>query len=143
MLKIDLLEKNVNMPVTIQFKDETLNGVILQTFRIPIVFEKASVEEIIRTRVLREVEKYNETIAEYYNGLVQPDDAERTLNGFRMKKRKKIDPEKQCKEAIQGFENNAFILLYNNQQVDKLDEVLSIDENTEISFIKLTPLVGG
>lgn len=74
---------------------------------------------------------------------MQPDEAEKVLNGFRMKKKRTIDPQKQWEKALEGFSENAFIVLFNNQQVEDLEQVLAIDENTEISFIKLTPLVGG
>ena len=33
---------------------------------------------------------------EYFRGLVQPTDAERVLNGYRLRQRRKIDWEKQC-----------------------------------------------
>jgi hypothetical protein len=36
-----------------------------------------------------EVEIYNNKMPEYFNGLVQPNDAEKTLNGLRLKDKQK------------------------------------------------------
>jgi hypothetical protein len=41
-----------------------------------IVLDRLTVRELIEVRVRREVEKYNETISDYYQGLVQPTDVE-------------------------------------------------------------------
>jgi selenophosphate synthase len=128
---------------TIIFKDETMTGTILNTWSLPIVYETLSVRDIIQARVYKEVDKYNETTSTYFNGLIQPDQTESTLNGYKMKKHRKINPEEQFQKAIEGFQSNSFMILINNRQVETLDEIIPIDENIEISFIKLIPLVGG
>ncbi len=128
---------------TITFKDETMTGTVLNTWTEPVVYETMSVQDIIKVRVYREVEKYNENTSAYFNGFVQPDQAEATLNGYKMKKQRAIDPEEQYQKALKGFSSNGFILLINNRQANSLNEIVAIDENVEISFIKLVPLVGG
>ena len=55
--------------------------------------------DLIRARVYREVRDYNLDQPEYFQGLVQPSDAERSLNGFKMRKRRRIDPERQFELA--------------------------------------------
>jgi len=101
------------------------------------------VRELIRTRVANEVRDYNLSQPEYFRGLVQPTDAERSLNGFRMRKRRRIDPEKQFELAIKSFYANGFIVLVNDRQVDELDEEIEIRPDTTVTFLKLVPLVGG
>lgn len=129
--------------VHLKFKDETMSGKVLNTWTVPLVYERATVLDIIKVRVRKEVEKYNESVSDYFNGLIQPSDTELTLNGYKMKKKRKIDIEEQCLRAVEGFQTNQFILLYNNKQAESLEEVIEINENMEITFIKLTPLVGG
>lgn len=131
------------MALLLKFKDETMAGQTLRAWTVPIVIDRITVREIIETRVTREVEKYNETCSDYYNGLVQPDETEVTLNGYKMNKTRRINPEEQCRKAIDGYKSNSYIILINNSQPESLDELIEIDENTEISFIKLIPLVGG
>ncbi len=98
---------------------------------------------MIRTRVANEVSDYNLSQPEYFRGLVQPTDAERSLNGFKMRKGRMIDPEKQLELAIKAFYSNGFILLVNDRQVDELDEEIEIRPDTTVTFLKLVPLVGG
>ncbi|HNO23712.1 MAG TPA: hypothetical protein PKK94_12075, partial [Leptospiraceae bacterium] len=59
------------MAVNLKFKDETMTGNVLRTWTVPVVYERATVAEIIGTRVEREVEKYNQSAEDYFNGLVQ------------------------------------------------------------------------
>jgi hypothetical protein len=57
--------------------------------------------------------------------------------------RRAIDWEKQAKAAEQGFLANRFFLLVGDRQVTELDQVLKIEADTDVRFVKLVPLVGG
>ena len=92
---------------------------------------------------MAEVAQYNNKLPEYYNGLVQPTDAEQTLNGYKLKAKRKVDAEKQVYAALHAFENNGYFVLIDNIQAESLEQMVVINSNTAISFIKLTPLVGG
>ena len=131
------------MPVTIEIKDATAGGKI--TNSIPITFDNeiTSVREIIRSRVTAEVEIYNKKMPEYFNGLVQPLDAEKTLNGYKMQKRRRVDPEKQVLIALHSFEINVYFILIDTIQAESLDQMVMVNPNTNVSFVKLMPLVGG
>lgn len=123
--------------------DQTLSGQPLGETLIEFEKNSVSLKDIIKTRVEMEVNKYNEKMTEYYNGLVQPLEAEKTLNGYKMKKNKKIDAEMQVYIALQAFQKNGYFVLVDNQQANNLDEAIQITSETKVSFIKLTPLVGG
>lgn len=99
--------------------------------------------ELIRERVKREVEDFNYTQPELFHGLVQPTDTERTLNGFKFSKRRTLDWREQFESAMEGFQRNAFVLLVDDTQVESLDQVLILSANTQVTFLKLVPLVGG
>ena len=124
-------------------KDETAGGVTIHEVPVSFDSELASVKEIIRARVYAEVDGYNNKMPEYFKGLVQPGDAEKTLNGYKMKKKHKIDAEQQYLVALDAFRENGYFLLIDNIQAESLEQFVVINEQTEISFIKLTPLVGG
>jgi hypothetical protein len=98
---------------------------------------------LIRARVYEEVRAYNLRQPEYFRGLVQPTDAERTLNGFKVRQRRRIDPEKQFEKAIGLFYRNGFLILVDDRQVEELEEEIQIRQNTTVTFLKLIPLVGG
>ena len=129
--------------VTLTIKDETAGGKIINELQLYFASELTTVKEIIEARVVAEVEAYNNTMPYYFNGLVQPGDAEKTLNGYKLKDRKKVDAEKQCMVALNAFQKNVFFLLIDNIQSESLDQMVVINNNTIVSFIKLTPLVGG
>jgi hypothetical protein len=131
------------MSVTITIKDETSTGKV--THQIPVSFssELVSVKEIIKARVYADVNNYNRRLPEYFQGLVQPSDAEKTLNGYKLKERRKVDPEKQHLTALDAFSKNGYFMLIDNIQAESLEQMVVITPSTEISFIKLTPLVGG
>jgi len=112
-------------------------------FTLDVVDERITVRELIRARVYREVRDYNLDQPEYFHGLVQPSDAERSLNGFKMRSRRKIDPERQFELAKRAFYSNGFILLVDDRQVDELEDEIQIRPDTTVTFLKLVPLVGG
>ncbi len=76
-------------------------------------------------------------------GLVQPTDAETTLNGYRLKTARRLDWEKQADVAEAAFARNGFFILIDDHQVDDLDERVDLTGDVEVAFVKLVPLVGG
>lgn len=123
--------------------DATPTGEKLRSFTLDSLTERVTVREIIRARIWQEVRDYNQKCGELFHGLVQPTDAERTLNGWRMKERRAIDWEQQFARACEAFERNGFFLLVADRQAQSLDEVFEVRVETEVQFVKLTPLVGG
>ncbi|MEO8772059.1 MAG: hypothetical protein ABI402_18315 [Ferruginibacter sp.] len=129
--------------ITLTIKDETVTGKMVNELSITFDSELRTVAAIIEARVKAEVSAYNEKQPEYFRGLVQPGDAEQTLNGYKLKSRKKVDEEKQLLVALDAFQKNGFFILIDNIQSESLEQMIVINKNTNISFIKLTPLVGG
>jgi hypothetical protein len=104
-----------------------------------------TLRDLIRTRVREEVAKANAAIVEgrAFRTLVQPTEAEATLNGYRLQKGKTIDWRRQADKAEDAFGRNGFFVLVNGRQVEHLDEELALTADSEIRFVRLTPLVGG
>ena len=133
------------MSTTLTIRDETsfsLGGDDEQ-FTLDVPTERITVRALIRTRVFQEVHDYNLNRPEYFRGLVQPTGAERTLNGFKVRQRRSLDPEKQFQKAIESFYRNGFLILVNDRQVEELEEEIEIRPDTTVEFLKLVPLVGG
>jgi hypothetical protein len=134
------------MSTTLKIRDETtlsLGGDEEGGVTLEVLTARITVRDLIRTRVANEVRDYNLSQPEYFRGLVQPTDAESTLNGFRMRNRRKIDPEKQFELALRAFYTNGFILLVDDKQVEELEEEIEVRPDTTVTFLKLVPLVGG
>jgi hypothetical protein len=54
-----------------------------------------------------------------------------------------IDVERQVKRAIEAFRARSFMIVSAGRQFSELDEELTLSEQNQVAFIKLTPLVGG
>lgn len=130
---------------TLTIQDETATGSILHRLKLEISQEMLTVRELITQRVHQEVAAHNARQTELFQGLVQPTDSERLLNGrgYRLHHAKPIDAEQQVYKALEAFQKNGFFLLVNDRQVESLDAEVWLGAGVTASFLKLTPLVGG
>jgi len=130
---------------TLTIRDEVTSNIGKADYVITIrlTSPRLTVRDLIRERVRQEVEDFNNKQSELYNGLVQPTDTERTLNGFKFRTRRNLDWQEQFDKAVEGFQRNAFILLVDDSQVDDLEQLIAISPETQVTFVKLVPLVGG
>lgn len=133
------------MQTTLTIKDETTSNLGVANFviSIPLTTQRFTARDLIRERVKKEVEDFNIKQPELFHGLVQPKDAERTPNGFKLRKPRQLDWREEFDKAIEGFHQNAFVLLVNDSQVEDLDQVIPLSPETSVTFLKLVPLVGG
>src|SRR5262245_2387249 len=136
------------MSITLTIRDETASGKVYS--ETPLVFpaERITVRELIRERVYQEVQDFNREQGEQvFRGLVQPTDTERALNGqrpeYRLNKHRTIDWKDQFEKALVAFEANGFFILIDQSQAESLDQEFNIRPSTEVSFVRLTMLVGG
>lgn len=131
------------MPATLTIRDETSSGSTVHEFTLDFLDEEITVRELIERRVYEEVHEYNASKPGYFRGLVQPTDAEATLNGYRLRSQREIDWREQRDRALEAFERNGFFILIDDRQAERLDERIRIRLGTEVTFVKLVPLVGG
>ena len=131
------------MAATLTIHDESATGETLLELTLNVSAERITVRDLIRQRVWHEVEEFNRRKPDTFRGLVQPTDSERTLNGYKLKQPRTIDATTQLAKAIDAFQNNRIIMLVDDRQVESLDEEIALQPNTRVSFLRLTPLVGG
>jgi hypothetical protein len=129
-------------------RDETAAGHVFHELPLEFPMERVSVRGLIRERVYQEVQDYNQQQNEsVFRGLVQPTDAERILNGnrteYRLPKHRQIDWKPQFENAVEAFGKNGFLVLIDDKQAESLDQEFVIGHGTQVSFVKLTLLVGG
>jgi hypothetical protein len=105
---------------------------------------RITVRELIRLRVALEVEQFNRERPEIFEGLVQPDESERILNGYRVKFHylRTLDAERQFARAVQAFESRRFLVIAGGRQIESIDEEIDLAAG-EVEFFKLAPLMGG
>jgi hypothetical protein len=140
---------------TITIHDQTTSGTSTHSLTLDILSETITVRELIRSRVYQEVQDFNLKSTQSaslggvtgggptFNGLIQPTDTERTLNGYKLKTPRQIDWKPQFEKACEAFASNRILLLIDNTQPTDLDQPLTLKHDTRISFLKLVPLVGG
>ena len=134
------------MTSVLAVRDDTLSGATTRRLSLFFPDERITVRELIRERVYQEVTEYNfrsRRQGGVFRGLVQPTDTERTLNGFKVPKGRDIDWEAQFARAIDAFGRNGFFILVDDRQAETLEQEIVIGPSTQVSFLKLTPLVGG
>ena len=131
------------MTTVLTIHDETTSGQKTNTFTLDCLTERMTVRELIRARIYQEVQDYNQKQPEYFRGLVQPTEAERVLNGYKVRAKRTINWEEQYQHALKAFERNGFFVLVGNKQAESLDQEFEVKVDTEVSFVKLVPLVGG
>ena len=132
------------MANTLTIRDEEMTGKAIHEFSLVFLTEKITVRELIRSRVYQEVQDHNaKQNLSVFQGLIQPSDAERTLNGYKLKKPRQIDWKVQFEKAVEAFQKSQILILVNERQVESLDEEIEIATDTAVSFLRLTLLVGG
>jgi hypothetical protein len=131
------------MPATLKIRDESAGGKTLREFAIEVLTERITVRELIRSRIYQEVQDYNYRQPAEFQGLVQPTDAEQTLNGWKLAKKRQVDWKNQYEKALEAFEANRILILVGDEQMESLDQEIEIGPDTCVSFLRLTMLVGG
>jgi hypothetical protein len=133
------------MGVTVSIRDQIGARATAQPAVELDVPAAVTLRDLIRTRVREEVAKANAAIGQgrAFRTLVQPTEAEGTLNGYRLGKGRTIDWRRQADKAEAAFGRNGFFVLVDGRQVEGLDEELALTADAEIRFVRLTPLVGG
>lgn len=132
------------MAATVTILDEEMTGNTINEFPLDLLNEHITVRELIRSRVYQEVKDHNARKNHTeFRGLVQPTDAERTLNGYRLKEPRLIDWMEQFEKAVEAFEKNQILILVDDHQVESLDEEIEVRADRTVSFLRLTLLVGG
>jgi hypothetical protein len=130
------------MAITLTIRDET-TGHASQEFSMEVPTERLTVRELIRSRVYQEVQDFNLRRPEVFRGLVQPADAERTLNGYKVRSAKPIDWKEQFRVATESFEQNRFVILLDDKQLADLDQEIEMQPKSTVTFLRLMPLAGG
>lgn len=128
---------------TLTVHDETASGEKTRSFTLENLTERLTVRDLIRARIYQEVQDHNRSGATLFRGLVQPSDTEKTLNGFKFSRPRTLDWEEQYRHALDTFARNGFFVLVGDRQAESLDEEFTVSPETEVSSVRLVPLVGG
>ncbi|MEX0717867.1 MAG: hypothetical protein WD066_14835 [Planctomycetaceae bacterium] len=118
------------MSATLTIRDENLAGQSLREWELEVLTERLTVRELLHSRVYQEVQDYNRGLGDVFQGLVQPEEAEKALNGWKLKQPRQLDWKKQHERAVEAFEQNRILILVNDRQAASLDEEFEIEPQT-------------
>jgi hypothetical protein len=138
--------REVCLVATITVRDETFPGREKAELTLEFLTERVTVWELIRGRVYQEVTEHNakRALAPAARPLVEPTATERLLNGTaEAAPPKRVDWQQQFDRALKAFHRNGFLVMVNGQQYDLLDAEIELSTDTQITFLRLVPLVGG
>ncbi|WP_341718928.1 hypothetical protein QQG74_03920 [Micromonospora sp. FIMYZ51] len=129
---------------TVTFVDESTAGARTPAWALRIFEERLTLRELIRRRIHQEVAEYHAATPAPRRLLVQPTRTEQALNGDPAERSpRRVDPARQVALAEEAFGRNGFVVLVGDRQVEELDDELDLRRDTEVTFLKLVPLVGG
>lgn len=132
------------MPVCVTVRDETSTGQVVNELSLELLTERVTVRELIRSRVYQEVQDHNlRAAAKPFRGLVQPAETEVALNPAPRSTPRPIDWRRQFEVATQAYERRGFLILVDDQQAGGLDDEITLRAGSQVSFLRLVPLVGG
>jgi hypothetical protein len=146
------------MQVALKVFDRNMGRPAKLVRELRLVSERTTARDVIRRRIEVEATELNRAAAGEINStaladsLVVPSLVEMALNGNRRygfrrnparAAAKVIEVEEQLRIALEAFEKGSFIMLFDGRQITMPDEELTLAESSSVTFIKLTPLVGG
>jgi hypothetical protein len=124
-------------------RDQSTAGSDIDTITLDFPTEVITIREIIRERVYQEVQDYNTRTDGAFRGLVQPTGATPARRGYTLKPGRQIDWKQQFENACKAFESSRVLVLVGEKQAESLEEKVTLTRGTEVTFLRLVPLVGG
>lgn len=113
-----------------------------EKYALPVPSNSMTARDLIRLYVTDQVERFNQTPVDRTSRHQSPE--ERILNPDRpVNYAQRRDSHTECERALQAFSANGFFLLIDDKQVTDLDQEIAIKQDTTVTFLRLTPLVGG
>jgi hypothetical protein len=111
-----------------------------------LVSERITPRGIIRRRVEAEIEILRQRATAHdrtRSFLIDVAPAEATLNPLVPKSRRLPDVDMETARACVAFQRQAFIMLFDDRQIDDLDAEVTVTPDSKVVFLYLTPLKGG
>lgn len=115
----------------IMMRDQSRAGHVLGGARVADLPDEVSIRDVVRTRIHGEVAAYNAGPGPVFCGLVQPADAVRHSDGFRMRQPRPLDAELLIAAAEEAIGLGMLWLRLDDRPVD-LDELITPADHDEL-----------
>ena len=132
------------MSVVLNTIDQVLGAAKSAGPQLSFPRDHITAREIIRTRVLMEVDRYNRSAcADHALSLLFPPKEEHALNGPRRSQPRQLNAERQIEVALEAIRKGRIVIMFNGVHISDLDAPLLVTPVSEARFLQLVPLVGG
>jgi len=131
------------MKKMMKINDEDVRGDCYHSFRLPNDADNLTVRDLIKLRVETEVMGFNMRRPLCFYTLVQPQGAELTPKGYRLKTHRNIDWRVQYEAALAAFEENRFLISVAGSDRQSLEDVIDTSDFIEINFVKFNEIIAG
>jgi hypothetical protein len=131
---VDLRRPTLVPMAEMVMRDQSRAGHVLGGTRVVDLPDEVSVRDVVRTRIRGEVAAYNADPGPVFRGLVQPADAVRQTDGFRMREPRPLDAELLIAAAEEATVLGLLRLRLDGRPVD-LDERITLADNGELVAI--------
>ncbi len=126
---------------TVKIRDESVPRSEVVEALLALSSAKLTARDLIAERVRMEIDRRLLTQdGRIAPALIAPTEKETLLNRMTLKV---VNIEAKIEVALRAFEANGFILLVDDKQIESLDTQIELTPETVVTFLKLTPLVGG
>ena len=128
----------VDSPISIKILDETTSGTILNQLKLDFLTAKISLCDLITNRVRTEIENQKQSQTPQMYSLIEGD-TDKTESEL-------LNPDlihKKVEFALEMFQKNGFLVLIDDVQMVDLTQEIYLNHQTQITFLKLIPLIGG
>jgi hypothetical protein len=105
--------------------------------------ERITVRQLICLYIDHQIEQYRGKCKDSkQHSFFIPLEQEQSLSGIQPGEGK-LNPEKLYSRALDAFSNNQFVLLVDDQQIEELEQDVFVTAKSNVTFLKLMPLIGG
>ncbi len=125
----------------VEMRDLSPGGHQLSGATVEGLPDRASIREILTTRIRAEVAAYNEDPGRLYRGLVQPEDAVRYSDGFRMPNPRPLDAERLLTATEEAVRAGVVIFHVGDLAVDDLEHEVDLNEHQQLTTVLRRPIV--
>ncbi|CAN0585552.1 unnamed protein product, partial [Ectocarpus sp. 12 AP-2014] len=102
--------------------------------------QKLTAGELIAERVRAECD---DVAGKWKSCLIELSPDEVKLNSEVKARAPYFEPQNRVTDALAAFNANAFVLLVDDEQIETLEQEITMTPTSVVTFLKLTPLVGG
>lgn len=127
---------------TITITDTSTDLTTRETFSLDFLTERVTVRELIRSRVYQAVSEHNAAARQRFLEWVEAGEASGRRNPAAHEPAS-IDWEAQFTRALEAFEKGRYLIFVDSQPARELDTELELAAGTEVTFLRMTPLIGG